>query len=218
MARQVFYVLVGLLRGERSFLDPQIWNPARYQFWRSAADYDDLDLFYRPLYCQAAMPFCNRTRRTSVTPWTNRSSSLADLKKWLTLSSSCATFSIGASICEKISLNEDRDGGSEPQTLKLCGYPSHCGLRCMILCASPRQSEILWQAVLSRANFRAVSLASVKEFCGQRNDPIGCIRPSTVFLLERLVKLASTERSPSKSTIRGIDDANGGVELQFDIL
>lgn len=123
MARQVFYVLVGLLRGERSFLDPQIWNPARYQFWRSAADYDDLDLFYRPLYCQAAMPFCNRTRRTSVTPWTNRSSSLADLKKWLTLSSSCATFSIGASICEKISLNEDRDGGSEPPDIEVVWIP-----------------------------------------------------------------------------------------------
>jgi hypothetical protein len=50
MARQVFSVLIGLLRGEDSFLDFHTWNPARYRLWlgRPTA-HDQLDLFHRPL-------------------------------------------------------------------------------------------------------------------------------------------------------------------------
>lgn len=59
MARQVFSVLVGLLRKEQSFLDFHSWNPARYQFWRQSAAHahDELDIFYRPLACPT--PACS---------------------------------------------------------------------------------------------------------------------------------------------------------------
>ena len=57
MARQVFSVLVGLLRDEKSHLDFHTWNPASFKMWHVGEDpdeiRDDLDVFYRPLRCLA---------------------------------------------------------------------------------------------------------------------------------------------------------------------
>ena len=66
MARQVFSVLVGLLRDERSFLDFHSWNPARYRLWSTGATSirDELDLFYRPLRCDPA-----NCRAIQNVPW-----------------------------------------------------------------------------------------------------------------------------------------------------
>ena len=63
MARQVFSVLVGLLRDETSFLDFHTWNPARYQLWRRPPTlHDHLDIFYRPLRCVNAAHNCTNYR------------------------------------------------------------------------------------------------------------------------------------------------------------
>ena len=57
MARQMFSVLVGLLRDEPSFLDFHAWNPARFRLWTaspSSSSHDELDIFYRPLSCEGS--------------------------------------------------------------------------------------------------------------------------------------------------------------------
>ena len=52
MSRQIFSVLVGLLREEKSFLDFHSWMPARYQWWQHGrVTRDNLDLLSNPLNC-----------------------------------------------------------------------------------------------------------------------------------------------------------------------
>jgi hypothetical protein len=111
MSRQVFSVLIALLRGETSFLDHQIWNPARYQmFWPAGAETpasDNLDLFYRPLRCDWTFPKCNN--HVQRTAWNERNSSLKALKAWLT-SKTCAHAMIGKIGCSKLTLAEEERG------------------------------------------------------------------------------------------------------------